>query len=243
MTKKRKILVVVEDLARFRQLEDLLRRTTLEVDRAPSGAGGLVLAGNVRYDLVLAAAPLPDLGLEAFLRTLGRLEPNHPGPAVLALVAPAHVETLAGAVDGQLMRFLRDDASGQEIRNAVSEVLGVAARVGSRLLVDMQVEIGGDRRRRMVQSVNVSLSGMLLKASDPPAVGTTVHLEFGLPGGDRTVRCSAEVVRHSDREREGLVGFGVRYLEISQEHLEQLRGFLEVDLGDPVPADRAAPGR
>lgn len=226
--------MVVEDLARYRQLEELLRRTTLEVDRAPSGAGGLVLAGNARYDLVIVLAPLPDLGLEAFLRALARLEPGAPGPAVLALVAPAHVEMLTAAVEGELVRFLPDDASGQRIRNAASEVLGVAARVGSRLLVDMEVGVAGARRRRMVQSINLSLSGMLIKASEPPAVGTIVQLEFSLPGVARALRCSAEVVRHTDLEREGIVGFGVRYLEIAPEHLERLRGFLEVDLDAPM---------
>jgi hypothetical protein len=187
--------------------------------------------GNVRYSLIVAGLPLPDIGLQEFLTNLRALDSGSGESPVVILAPEADVPALSRALSSKLLRVIPDTSLGIEIQRAISEVLGVAARTTSRLLVEVEVGIGGgSAQRRLVQTHNLSETGMLVRATEAPPVGSRVQLSFHLPHDSQTIRCGAEVVRESDPEVEGLGGFAVRYLDLRDEDRERLRAFVTVDL-------------
>jgi DNA-binding NarL/FixJ family response regulator len=236
---RKRILAVVTDLMLFRKLEDLFRRASFEVNRVPSGAGALVLIGNVRYNLVVAGVPLPDLGLQDFLASLRAID-SKGGESPIVILAPRQdVPALSKVLEGKLLRVVPEDAGEAELQRAVSDVLGVAARTATRLMVEMEVEIEGVRQRRVVQTQNLSDSGMLLRASESPPVGASVQLLFRLPEDNHAVLIEGEVVRQADSRVERVRGFAVRYTRIKGEDLDRLRSFVNADLS---PQPKIEPG-
>jgi DNA-binding NarL/FixJ family response regulator len=227
---RKRILAVVTDLALFRKLEELLRRASFEVNRVPSGAGALVLVGNVKYNLVLAGLPLPDLGLQEFLSSLRALDSEGVGSPLVVLAPEPDVPALSKALEGDLLKVVSETAEEREIQRAISEVLGVAARTSTRLMVDMEVAISGASQRRLVQTQNLSETGMLLRASESPEVGTHVQLSFRLPDDSHPLSIEAEVVREAIPGKEGLRGFAVRYVGLRPDDLERIQDFVNVDL-------------
>lgn len=237
---RKRILAVVTDLVLFRKLEDLFRRASFEVNRVPSGAGALVLIGNVKYNLVVAGMPLPDLGLKEFLSSLRALDSESGGSPLVILAPEGDVPALSKALHDDLLRVVSETASEADLQRAVSEVLGVAARTSSRLLVEMAVGIEGSAQRRLVQTQNLSETGMLLRASTAPAVGTPVQLSFRLPDDSHPIVLEAEIVREAVTSKESVQGFAVRYTRIQPEDRERLREFVNVDIGAEPPAERAS---
>jgi len=233
---RKRILAVVTDLMLFRKLEALFRRASFEVNRVPSGAGALVLIGNVRYHLVVAGLPLPDLGLQEFLASLRAIDSKGDESPIVILAPRRDVPALSKVLDGKLLRVVPEDAGEKELQRAVSEVLGVAARTATRLMVQMEVEIEGVRQRRVVQTHNLSDSGMLLRASEPPPVGSTVQLLFRLPDDSHAILLEGEVVREADPKVEKVRGFAVRYTRVRGDDLDRLRSFVTADLSQRTPA-------
>lgn len=236
---RKRILAVVTDLALFRKLEDLFRRASFEVNRVPSGAGALVLIGNVKYSLIVAGMPLPDLGLKEFLSSLRAIDSESGGSPIVILAPEADVPALSKALHSDLLRVVSETAAEGDLQRAVSEVLGVAARTSTRLLVEMEVGLEGSPQRRLVQTQNLSETGMLLRASAAPPVGTPVQLSFRLPDDDHPMVLEAEIVREAEVNKESVRGFAVRYTRVQPEDLERLREFVNVDIS-VAPAERAS---
>jgi hypothetical protein len=90
-----------------------------------------------------------------------------------------------------------------------------------RVLMHADIEVKNERNRAIFQTVNMSVSGVLLQGSDHLSPGETFDFLFRLPGGG-LVEGSAEVVRRTNPLREGVDGIGTRFTsfrELCQERL------------------------
>lgn len=227
---KKNILAVVTDLTLFRKLESILARGSLEVHRVPSGAGALVLAGNRVYDLIVIGAPMPDLGLQKFLTSLRSIDSPSSNSPVVVMATDRHVGALAGALETERVRVLANSAAEKEIQSAVTAVLGVAARTSSRILVEIAVTLGEGQRRRVFQTHNLSETGMLLRGSEGPLIGSPVQASFALRGDTEPIEVEGEVVRHTREDIEGVRGFAIHFTSMSAADRELLADFVRVDL-------------
>ena len=70
MESTKKILAIITQDSVFEKMEPIFTRASMEVTRATSGTRSLILATNVRYDLIVAEYPLPDLSIVDFLEIL-----------------------------------------------------------------------------------------------------------------------------------------------------------------------------
>lgn len=70
-------------------------------------------------------------------------------------------------------------------------------------------------------SREISLGGLFLETDRPFAKGTTLHLEFQVPGTDHLVKAKAEVVRLGDQ------GIGVRFLSTDARSKELIAAYVE----------------
>ncbi len=242
MAKKKRILAVVGDRNLYLKLEKLMNREAFEVNRVPSGAGALVLTGNLQYDLILLEAPLPDLGLQQFLSAIRTLESPCAASAILVLARDEHVGPLAIALDGDFVETISSSADEAQMQKAVTAVLGVAARIGSRVLVEIEVVLEGVTSRKVCQTENFSETGVLLRSTMPPEIGSRLRLSFSLPSDARPIVADGQVVRFTDPERETTRGMAVRFLCFEEDGRERLREFVQLDIGRRGPGSEVSAG-
>ena len=251
MKTSQRILAVVNDRALYKKVADLFDRSSFEVNRIPSGAGALILIGNLRYDLIVVEAPLSDLRLPDFITAVRTLDSPCSGSPVLVLAQGESARPAEALTQGEDVDVISAESDFQEIQAAVSQLLGVAVRSATRILVQLHARLGEGTFKRVGQSANVSETGMLVTGTPELPFVCEVELEFELPGDSRPLAAKAQVVRHASPEVENVSGIGVRFSEISAETAVRLREFLATKVaeaaqreaaGEPLELDETAPG-
>lgn len=111
-----------------------------------------------------------------------------------------------------------------DLGEVVTELDQVCERIRIRLPV--QVELDGGRRSERWRCENVSRTGMLIRAGNRCRPGQALGLQFRVPGQDRPIRVSAEVVRTTTFGREDFDGMGVRFLSFGGDGQYRLERFL-----------------
>ncbi len=251
MRQSQRILAVVNDRALYDKVAKPLTRSSFEVNRVPSGAGALILVGNLRYNLILVEAPLPDLDLGSFVAAVRTIDSPCVGSSVVVLARNEDAGRLSERWAGDGVSVVAASAEPAELQSAISQALGVAVRSSARLLVQLEADLEGARLKRVGQTANISETGMLLSGTPPIPQGARVRLTLELPGDPRTLSLTGEVVRHASPEVESRSGIGVRFIEVAADSGTRLREFLDevraqsedaredqpgADLGEPAPA-------
>lgn len=83
---------------------------------------------------------------------------------------------------------------------------------------------------------NLSLGGVFFEQTIPHRVGTRITLKFSVPGHERIIEASGEVV-NTPGAKDGL-GMGVRFLALHAHDRELLRSYIEEVVGTR-PSDSA----
>ena len=90
-------------------------------------------------------------------------------------------------------------------------------------------------------SRNISGGGIFIKTSRPYALNQNVHLRFTLPGVDRQVEVAGIVVWENASTKGSLpAGMGIKFLGVTPEDAELIRGFVKQVTGEPPAADKKA---
>ena len=239
MRQSQRILAVVNDRALFDKVAHPLGRSSLEVNRVPSGAGALILVGNLKYDLILVEAPLPDLDLAQFIAAVRTIDSPCSASAVMVLAQTAEAADLSATL-GEDVTVLAAKADVPELHSTISRALGVAVRARSRVVVQIEAALDEGPFQRVGQSANLSETGLLLTGTPSLPIGVPVKLTLELPDDPHPLRLAGEVVRHATPEVDDLSGIGVRFLDVSNESAERLRKFVleqrarEQDSGGPA---------
>jgi uncharacterized protein (TIGR02266 family) len=112
-------------------------------------------------------------------------------------------------------------------------------RRSPRVRVTQPVEFIHARRMASGESLNISQTGMFLKATRVPDVGAHLLLSFTLPG-HRRWECFAQVawIRRQDEDHPYPPGMGLQFLELESEAEAALAGFLATQ-APATPAPRA----
>ncbi|MCH7666090.1 MAG: PilZ domain-containing protein [Acidobacteria bacterium] len=235
MEQNLKVLAVVQSEAVPENLREVFSRKSITLHHARSGAAALVLAGNSLYDLLVLEEPLADLPVDSVLSALQSFEWASAGAPALVMAGDQDVVEIARRLEDHPARVLPKSAQKQEIQQAISELLGVAVRSGSRMMVNVEVKIDSNTSLKCFQSENISESGMLLRGAKAIPIGMAVDLEFYLPDEPDPVRGKAMVVRHSgDSETPGI---GLRFVALGRSEILRLRRFVDRILTDKPPSE------
>jgi hypothetical protein len=177
------------------------------------------------FRLVLSAFPLAGL---SFGDVMDRLRaPDSPcrGSALLVIAAPGFIAEARLYLGRGVGRVVAKAAPDAELEGAVGELLEVAPRTKRALTLDLKVGQSAAERRLITRTVNVSRSGMLVRAGGELPVGAPVGFSLQLPSG-LEVHGEGEIVRRTDPQRERIDGFGVRFTLIQGRGSGLLRHYL-----------------
>lgn len=228
MGEKRTILAIVPQQQLYDKLEPVLRRDTIEVSRAANATSSLVLATNVRYDLIVAEYPLPDLSIVDFLGILQAPTLPCEQTPILLLAEDEHVAKVTDHLkDLETISVISQGSAAWQLQQKLSAGLSdVAVRKRSRLMVQIQTEMDIGTLMRVCQTSNLSESGMLLHTSRVLPIDSVATISFNLPGDPQTIEGTVRVVRHTDRNREHLPGMGVEFMHLEAPARERLRDYV-----------------
>ena len=227
MESTKKILAIITRDPLFEKMEPVFKRASMEVTRATNGTRSLILATNVRYDLLVAEYPLPDLSIVDFLEILQSPTLANADSPVVLLTKDDYVEDLAAQIDSERVEVLPVGASAEALQRYVAASLGVAQRKADRLLVQLQLAVETGNLLRACQTSNVSESGMLIHTSRRAPVGSEVEVTFHLPGDPRPIDGVVKVVRHTIPGNEKTQGMGVTFVRLPEGARERLRDYVQ----------------
>jgi len=229
MGENKKILAIVPQQEIYDKLDPVLQRESLEVSRAANATSSLILATNVRFDLIIAEYPLPDLSIIDFLGILRAPKLPCDKTPILLIVEDEYVPSVAQHIENQdSISVLSQSSAAEHLQQELTQGLSdVAMRKTSRLLVQIQTELDAGNLLRVCQTSNLSESGMLLHTSRLFPVDTEALVSFNLPGDPRTIEGKIRVVRHTDPQREQLPGMGVQFTQLETMAQEKLRHYVD----------------
>jgi DNA-binding NarL/FixJ family response regulator len=235
-----RVLTVLSDSKLAADVQHLLSRRNIEVNRVPTGTSALILTGNLGYDLIIIEHPLSDLATGDFLASIHTLDSTNTGSPVLVVCDEDDQAELGDRIADDLVETVSRDADVITFHTAVSSLLGVAARCAARVMVQIGVGLQDEGLSKVLQSENLSESGVLLRGGRGISVGSKVRFEFTLPTEIEPVTGVAHVVRHTVT-REAVEGIALHFTEISELDILRLRRFTVTTLdGRPgVPSSAA----
>jgi Tfp pilus assembly protein PilZ len=190
----------------------MLDRSDLTVHRVPLGQTALEMVRTKRPRLLIVAFPLLDIRLEAFLEGLSSGGPVTKG-LTIALLADEHLLPEIEPHLNEQHRFLPADMASDDLQRSIMEIIGDSTRTAPRLMLRLEVQLGAGKLLRMCQTDNISESGMLVRLQDTIPVGSEVRLAISIPDSSDPVHVMADVVRHTDPDREAVQGLGLRFVE------------------------------
>ena len=174
---------------------------------------------------VLISYPLWDATLDELIRGIrssGRGEESVP----TFVVAPESAIPEVGLYEDLGVTILSEEQDGPTLRRRVKEGLLQVPRAAERVVVRMEVHLGNGKLLRLCQCENLSVSGMLIRTSEEYPIGSTVGVEFTLPGDEEPIRGEAQIVRYTEPELESARAMGVRFVSLEESGCERLERFV-----------------
>ena len=226
------VLVVGAKKAGLQRVAPMLRRADFSVHSVEPSPFLLDLVLSTEFELVIVTYPLDTLPLDDLIDTIRDEGSACHDAGLLLLAEPELLDDAQSVVDLGANRAICCDWSEARLWQAIGDLMDVAPRVFMRVLMHADIEIKNERSRAIFQTVNMSVSGVLLQGSDQLTPGETFDFLFRLPGGG-LVEGSAEVVRQTNPLREGVDGIGSRFTAFRENCEDRLAAHIgrQVELG------------
>lgn len=215
------VLVVGAKKTGLERVAPMLRRADFSVHSVEPSPFLLDLVLSTAFELVIITYPLDTLPLDDLIDTIRDEGSACHEAGLLLLAEPELLDDAQSVVDLGANRAICCDWSEARLWQAIGDLMEVAPRVFMRVLMHADIEIMNKRDRAIFQTVNISVSGVLLQGSDQLTPGETFDFLFRLPGGG-LVEGSAEVVRRTNPLREGVDGIGTRFTSFREQCQERL---------------------
>jgi len=232
MTKvQRRVLVVPGDPARAAELLRLvmppLVRFGCLTERAAEGYGATQVLEQIRFALVIVAAPIQEPPLKALIKSMRWKEAACRRTPLLVVSWPEGLWAAEEYLGRGVNRVIRHDTLDWVADGIIEELLAVEPRVRYSTFVKLQLPHAGRIESKMAQVDNLSTSGMLIRGPDHVQIGAPLPFEMPLSGDPTPIKGLAEVVRSTTREREGVTGFAARFVQIENDGALRLEKFVE----------------
>jgi len=227
-------ILIVDDVAMFRELGSVFLARTGPVDLARNAAEAFRIATDRPPGVVIADLHLPDLpGAD-----LCRYFKAEDQARVILLARPDsprdHAAAVRAGADEVLFKPLERDGLIAAVRRLVDYE---SPRGLPRARIERPVEIQADGERIAGTMHNVSRGGLFVDAPHHFRTSEEVRLSFSLDGKGRVVSPTAQVV-WCQPTGEGLDRAGLRFLEIDAQTIDKLDHYVS----DHFPRVPSLPG-
>ena len=210
MDEPRQHVLVIGKEAGIERVAPMLRRAEFSVHSVEQSPFLLDLVLSTAFELVIVTYPMNTVPLDDLVATIRDRGSACHGAGLLLLADPEFLDDAQNQVDLGPNRAICTDWSEARVLQSISDLLDVSPRVSMRVLLHTDLAVMNTDDRVIFQIVNVSISGALLQGLEDVSPGDNFSYLFRLPGGG-LVEGAAEIVRQTNRLREGVEGVGARF--------------------------------
>lgn len=217
-------LVIGVDSVTATRLLPALRRAGLEPLRMSWASTVMDLIPSSSFKVIVTGFPLTKPPFSTLLSAVRGEHSRCLNASLLVLASPGFVDDASDLIGQGVNRVLPVASAEGELLAALSDLLQVAPRVPLR--APARLELRPRSVRAFCQTVNLSVSGMLLRCAGHYPVGTEFAFEVRLPDISPPIRGAAKITRATNPQREHIVGFGARFVGFEDADLMRLENFL-----------------
>ena len=179
--KAKSLLVVGIEAEVFARFPPLLWRSSFDVSSPANPKLALHAISERRFTLIITAFPLAGIEFQSFLDEIRAFGSPCRSSGLLAITAPEHLDEATAFVGKGLNKVVSSEASDAQLAVTIAELLHIAPRAAVRADVTLRVRIGTRERSILTQTVNVSRSGMLVRACGAMKIGERGSFSFTVP--------------------------------------------------------------
>jgi hypothetical protein len=230
-----KVLAAGIERGTFERLAPVLRRDAVRVDWVATPEAGVNLAGEHRYDVILMDAVPCNWPLERVVRSFRESSSPSRNAAILVLAEPDQVDVARALRSRGVNRVMLVTDPPEIICDQMANLLEVAPRVEVRLATNVEAALGNTGRELFCQTVNLSLTGMLIRTQHRPPLRTPVVFKIHLSDAVGTIFGRGEIVRHATTGQGGVDGVAIRFVSFAKDGAQQLQSYMEKMTAEPEP--------
>jgi uncharacterized protein (TIGR02266 family) len=237
----RATILVVDDIPMFRELESVFLARCGRVVTAPDLAGAREAAEQIRPDVIVLDAQLPDGSGTDLCRDLkGR--PEFAGTPIVLITASGSAEEHAAAIHAGADDVLSKPLDRLSLVESVQRFVRFQPPRGlPRVSLRTQVRVAGSDRIGWGTALDISRGGMFLESEDELAVDQEIQLEFRLPELRDAFAPTARVIWRRPSWNGVPSGAGLRFVDLDAPAARALESYVHERAPRPA-APRLAQG-
>ncbi|MFI5142410.1 MAG: PilZ domain-containing protein [Thermoanaerobaculales bacterium] len=221
------LLILGTETPALHRIVPILRRADFDTYQAVGSEEALELLQDVRFDLIIVRYPLTGVPLAELVARLREAGSAGRHASLLLLADISAVGEVASFLGRGVNRVVSIDAPSERLLEAVADLLSAEPRRTLRAVIQLDIRVEGGQERTLTLVENVSPTGLLVRGCREFPIGSRLRFELLFPDGGEPARGELEVVRHTDRERERVDGFGARIVTFTGDGEQRLRSFLD----------------
>jgi len=236
---RKHVLVIGKD-ASIDRIAPMLRRSDFSVHSVDPSPFLLDLVLTTPFEVVIVSYPMDSVPLDDLVAAMRDRGSACHGAGLLLLSDPKYLDGAQDQVDLGANRAICSEWSEARVMQSISDLLDIAPRVGMRVTLRARLMVDDISDQLDFRTVNVSISGALLEGAENVKPGENISYLFRLPGGG-LIEGTAEIVRPTNRMREGVEGFGARFATFGGISEQRLLDHIQrqIDLGAQVEETRS----
>lgn len=227
-----RIVLVVDDIPMFRELEILFLARFGRVVPVSSAAEALAFAARETPDIVVLDHRLPDAPIEEVMQALRDAPATRETPVIV--VTSGRAEDHEAAIRAGAADVVTKPLSRTVLVESVRRFLRYPDVRGlPRVCVETPVRVWNERREAWGTARNLSRGGMFIECDWLPPAETELRLAFRLDDPAAPIEPTAKLVWRRLRPVEGAPGIGVRFLALDGASSRRLDSFVHERLDVP----------
>jgi hypothetical protein len=229
MSDGKKVLVAISSRRVRDRLETMLLRSAVTIKRVEASEGPLAVSYRRVFDAIVIEFPPSGLDFGDFLDRL-RLPPSASKRTPVVVLSRSLYRPIRQRWTDRHHEGLIACTTGRQLLKAVAEILDLgdrSLRSTAEVVTWLEGAHAAQKVERAALTKNISYTGMLLRTTPVPPVGSVLPLRVKLPRDPRPIHCVGEVVRHTSSQSESVTGLGMKFLGFYGDGRERLDGFVQ----------------
>jgi len=231
-----KRVLLVGGLEHFEQrAAGFFKRQNLDVQRASDHAIAAQMVAEQQFSLCLVEYVDSDDSIRAVIQAARNTKSSSKRAPLVLLSRPEHLDQAEDLLAQGIGRILNPLASPSVLETALQELCVHEPRVPVRLLLRVPGEDIGLKGRQIMQTMNISMSGMLVRCDKAVLVGARFSFSLEAPGLASPITGRAAIARIHQESGQRDQGFGSRFIRFERDGRERLQQFLSSWESPPEP--------